>query len=201
VANAGQPALSLEPPAKAGPGIFVAVAGPSGAGKDSLIAAARERLAADGRIVFVQRVITRPEDGHEPHAPATPLAFRLRAAEGGFALHWSANGLHYGLPAELLHDIAAGRVVVANVSRDIAPDVRARFARSLIVHVTASPATLAQRLAARGREDAADMAGRLARALLKDQGLEADVRIENDGALADSAERFVHILLALLPRP
>jgi hypothetical protein len=36
--------------------------------------------------------------------------------------------------------------------------------------------------------------------LLKDQALEADVRIENNGALSDGIEQFVAALQSLLPR-
>lgn len=188
------------PVAKPGDGVFVAVAGPSGAGKDSLIAGARAAFAGDDRVVFARRVITRPADKSEPHDSATPLAFRLRAESGGFALWWSANGLDYGLPASLLEDFARGRVIVANVSRDMTPVIRSRFARTLIVHVTASSRTLAARLEQRGREPADQRADRLARALLKDQAVEADIRIENDGALHEGVDAFVGALRFLLAR-
>jgi ribose 1,5-bisphosphokinase len=183
-----------------GKGIFVAVAGPSGAGKDSLIAGAKAVFAQDDRIVFARRVITRPADASEPYESVTPLAFRLRAAEGGFAMWWDANGLSYGLPVSVMDELDRGRIVVANVSRDMTPIIRDRFSRTLIVHVTASAQTLATRLESRGREEASDRADRLTRALLKDQALEADVRIENNGALSDGIEQFVAALQSLLPR-
>jgi ribose 1,5-bisphosphokinase len=188
------------PAARPGAGVFVAVAGPSGAGKDSLIAGARAFFAGDERVLFARRVITRIADDSEPHDSATPLAFRLQAESGGFALWWSANGLDYGLPASLLDEFARGRIIVANVSRDMTPVVRSRFPRALVVHVTASAGTLAARLEQRGREPADQREGRLARALLKDQALEADVRIENDGALQDSIGTFVAVLQSLLPK-
>lgn len=188
------------PVAEAGDGVFVAVAGPSGAGKDSLIAGARTAFAGDERVVFARRVITRPPDESEPSESATPLAFRLRAESGGFALWWSANGLDYGLPASLLEDFSRGRVIVANVSRDMTPVIRNRFGRALIVHVTASSRTLAARLEQRGREPADQREDRLARALLKDRAVEADIRIENDGALHDGVDAFVTALRALLTR-
>lgn len=188
------------PASAVGHGVFVAVAGPSGAGKDSLINAARASFANDGRVVFARRVITRPADGSEPYESVTPLAFRLRAESGGFALWWSANGLDYGLPASLIDDFENGKVIVANVSRDMTPVVRSRFPRALVVHVTASATTLAQRLELRGREPADQREGRLARAVLKDQAMEADIRIENDGALQDSIETFISVLKSVIPR-
>ncbi len=183
-----------------GHGIFVAVAGPSGAGKDSLIAGAKAAFAGDRRVVFARRVITRPVDDSEPYESITPLAFRLRAQNGEFSLWWSANGLSYGLPASLDDGLQSGQVIVANVSRDMVPVIRSRFARSLIVHVTASAQTLAHRLEQRGREPADERAGRLARAILKDQVVEADIRIENNGALERSIEAFVSALKSVLPR-
>ncbi len=199
--NPQQADASIPAPAQAGGhGIFVALAGPSGAGKDSLIAGAKAAFAHDGRVVFAQRVITRPVDASEPYESVTPLAFRLRAESGGFALWWSANGLSYGLPSSLLDDFARGHVIVANVSRDMTMVIRSRFPRALVVHVTASAETLAQRLEQRGREPADQREGRLARALLKDQALEADIRIENDGALQDGIATFVSVLKSVLPR-
>jgi ribose 1,5-bisphosphokinase len=44
-------------------GVFVAVVGPSGAGKDMVIGYAAERLSACEGVDFVRRVITRPCDG------------------------------------------------------------------------------------------------------------------------------------------
>ena len=41
------------------PGIMIAVVGPSGAGKDSLLNLARTHYRNDPRIGFVRRVITR----------------------------------------------------------------------------------------------------------------------------------------------
>jgi ribose 1,5-bisphosphokinase len=181
-------------------GTFVALAGPSGAGKDSLISLAGARLSADPRVVFTRRVVTRPTGSFEDHDSLSTSDFRFRASHGAFALWWEANGLLYGLPAAILDDLAAGRVVVANVSRDVIPLVRQRFGRTLVVHITASAEVLAARLAARAREDGADQAERLSRSLLREQMVEADVRIENNATLDDAAARFLDVLTALLPR-
>ena len=94
----------------------VLVVGPSGAGKDTLLDAARGALAGDPRFRFVRRVITRPADpGGEDHEPVTEADFATR----DFALQWQAHGLRYGIPADIAVDLAAGLVVVANVSRAI----------------------------------------------------------------------------------
>ena len=75
-------------------GVFVAVVGPSGAGKDTLIAYARDRLAERRRVEFVRRVITRPSDrSSEDHDTLADAAFDEAESAGSFALSWSAHGL------------------------------------------------------------------------------------------------------------
>lgn len=124
---------------------------------------ARRALAGDPRFVFARRIITRPEDaGGEAHEEATETGFAAREAAGGFYVTWSAHGLRYGLPAAIEADLAAGRSVIANVSRGI-PALVADRARAVVVEITAPAEILALRLAARGREDAADIASRLSR--------------------------------------
>jgi phosphonate metabolism protein PhnN/1,5-bisphosphokinase (PRPP-forming) len=173
-------------------GRFIAVVGPSGAGKDSLIAAARDRLGADGQIRFVRRAVTRPADaGGEDHRALSEAAFTETAARGGFVLHWAAHGLRYGIPADVLDDLAAGRSVLANLSRGAIPDVRSRFPNRRIILVTASPDVLAARLADRGRETAREIAARLARAPPHMPDGPDVVTVVNDGALEDGARAFL----------
>ena len=145
--------------------MLILVVGPSGAGKDTLLNGARERLAADARFRFVRRTITRADQlGEEAHEGVAEQAFALRQAAGEFALTWRAHGLHYGIPADIGVDLADGRVVVANVSRAVVAEAAERFPVS-VIEVSAPADVLARRLAARGREDAVDVARRLSRAI------------------------------------
>ncbi len=183
-------------------GVFVAVVGPSGAGKDSLIRYAGEHLAGTGGIVFVRRIITRPVDpASEDHDTLDAAAFRRAERDGAFALSWSAHGLDYGLPVTLEDDLAAGRVVVANLSRAVLPAMIARYPGARIVAVTASREVIARRLAARGRETEDAIENRLARTL--DRPLpEGAVEIDNSGPLETAGARFVDLLQQLaLPQP
>lgn len=169
--------------------MLVLVVGPSGAGKDTLLAAARARLAGDPRIRFVRRVITRPaEAGGEDHEAVTEAEFSSR----DHALQWTAHGLHYGIPADIATDLAQGRVVVANVSRGVIAEAAARFP-TRVVEVTAPPHILAARLAARGREDAEDVARRLTRIVSLPDGIDVR-RVVNDGTLDDGIARFMAAL-------
>lgn len=176
-------------------GVLVLVVGPSGAGKDTLIAGARAALGSDRRVVFARRVITRPaEAGGEDHQAATMAEFTRRKAAGGFMLAWDAHGLSYGIPAELAADLAMGRTVIANVSRDVIEDAARRFERVRVIAVTAPPAALASRLAARGRESADAIEKRLKRAAAS---IPAGVPCEtvlNDGTESEGVARFLAAL-------
>ena len=110
-------------------GALVLVVGPSGAGKDTLISYARARLAGRDDVCFARRIVTRAADATlEDHDTLSPEAFAERAARGDFALHWRAHGLCYALPACVDEALAAGRTVVANVSRGA---VEARLSRAV----------------------------------------------------------------------
>lgn len=166
--------------------MLILVVGPSGAGKDTLLAGARAALAADPGVRFVRRTITRPaEAGGEDHDPVTDAGFDDR----DHALQWGAHGLRYGIPIDIQDDLAAGRTVIANVSRGVIARAAARYPTRVIL-VTAPPQVLAARLAARGRESEADIAARLAREMTVPAGVEVDV-VSNDGTPQEGIARFL----------
>ena len=176
-------------------GVFVAIVGPSGSGKDTLINFARERLADRPEFVFVRRIVTRPADrASEDHDSLSEAEFDAQERAGGFALAWPAHGLRYGLPASVDADIDAGRVVIANVSRQIVGQIERRYPRTAVVALSAAPEIIAQRLAARGREDAAAISQRLARMVDADALGAATIRLDNSGPLVLAGERLVDIL-------
>lgn len=177
-------------------GRLVLVVGPSGAGKDTLIAMARTALASDPRYVFARRVVTRPAVAAlEDHDSVNEEAFAARETEGGFALSWRANGLSYGLPAELVHELAAGRVVVANVSRAAVAAAHERFADAAVILVDAKRDVRAARLRQRGREDRGQIADRLQREV--DTPLSQAIRIDNSGRIEDGLAQFIDALRTL----
>jgi ribose 1,5-bisphosphokinase len=178
-------------------GTLVLVVGPSGVGKDSILAGAAERLHSDPRYLFPRRLITRPDTaGGEPHIALSPAEFAARHDAGEMLLQWRAHGLDYGLPASLDTELDAGRCVVANVSRTVVGEVRMRFAPVTVVAISASPETLAARLAGRGREDAAEIERRLQRTVAIDP---PDFTIDNDGTLGEAIDRLIAILRRLQP--
>lgn len=171
--------------------MIVAVVGPSGAGKDTLIAGA---LRARPGLRLVRRVITRPtEAGGEDFDGVTEAEFAARLARGDFALHWQAHRLRYGIPRD---QVAGPGVVVFNGSRAALPAAQAAFPDLRVIVVTAPDAVLAARLAARGREAEADIRARLARAAFAlPDGIEA-ITVMNDSTPDQGIAR---LLAALQP--
>jgi ribose 1,5-bisphosphokinase len=170
-------------------GLLVLVVGPSGAGKDTLLDAARQALAGDARFSFVRRTITRPAGvSGEAHHPVTEAEF----AALRFALSWQAHGLRYGIPTDIESDLAAGRFVVASVSRTVVAEAAQRFPVH-VIEITAPPELLAKRLAERGREAASEVATRLARNIALPPGIPVETLV-NDATIAQGAARLVAAL-------
>lgn len=171
--------------------MIFAVVGPSGAGKDTLIAGA---LAARIDLRRVRRVITRPaEVGGEAFDGVTEAEFLRRKAAGAFVLDWQAHGLHYGIPQAALDGPGD---VIFNGSRAALAQAVLRLPGLVVVLVTAPDGLLAARLTARGRETAEDIRDRLSRAGFSlPEGIIARV-VMNDST---TAEGIARLLAALQP--
>lgn len=187
---------SASPSTPIGPGPLILVVGPSGAGKDTLIDLARVRFAGDRRVMFARRLVTRPPGAGEAHGTLSEAAFEAERAAGRFPLHWRAHGLAYALGPEVAEQIRAGGAVVANGSRATLEEARRRFARLVVVLVTAPVEVRAARLAARGREAAADIGERLARQ--PELTLTPDLVIDNVGTPVDGGARLSGFIAATL---
>src|SRR5690606_5108184 len=113
--------------------------GPSGAGKDTLIAAAAERLAQDSRFVFPRRLVTRTADpALEPHATIDRADFERMRREGAVTLAWEAHGLGYVIPRMAAENVARGRIAVCNASRRVLADAAAAYQGVAVVVVEAA---------------------------------------------------------------
>ncbi len=117
-----------------GPGRLVAVAGPSGAGKDTLLRFARNHLGGDPNIVFPHRVVTRQPSAAEDHHAFSEADFAAAVAAGGFAF-WDVRVVLVTAPADVLAARLAARgratdgALATRLTRsaparsDLAPDV------------------------------------------------------------------------------
>ena len=179
-------------------GHLVLVVGPSGAGKDSLIDAARKHFACDPMFFFPRRVITRQvAHGAEDHDSLSPDAFARSLRHGAFYLHWQAHGLSYGLPAAAGDALRYGRIVVANVSRSIVGQAADAWPQTTVILVTASPDVLAARVAARGRSEDGDIQKRVTRPVDPIPISLPCITIKNEDALATAASAFCSALTAI----
>lgn len=171
------------------------VIGPSGAGKDTLLAGARSRLDGDG-VLFAHRYITRPANaGGENHVALSNDEFETRDSAGLFALAWSSHGHRYGVSIEIDSWMALGFAVVVNGSRGYLDAAAGRFPTLVPVLITVPMDLVANRLATRGREDAATIAARLRR-----NGDVADIAhpaltvVENTGPVEDGVAALLRVL-------
>jgi len=173
-------------------GQLIAVVGPSGAGKDTLIDAAR-RARPD--LLIVRRVITRPtESGGEDFDGVTEAEFTLRKKRGDFALDWRAHGLRYGLPALQIAEHLAGRDVLFNGSRHALEAAATLFPHLRVIRVSAPSAVLRDRLLARGRETAEEIDARIARASYDVPAVLHITDVVNGGPLDEGIARFLSAL-------
>ena len=162
-------------------GAWVYICGPSGAGKDSVIEAARQIMGPQPDIVFARRMVTRATQPGSDHDAVSDAGFLELLKSGGLSWHWQAHGYSYGIARRYERDVLAGRQVVINGSRAHvlglapAPDLR-------VIEITADPQQVANRLIQRGRDSNSAVASRLARNT-SFSGLQADLVIVNDGAL------------------
>lgn len=180
-------------------GLLVAVVGPSGAGKDTLLAAVRQTFAGTPGLHIMRRVITRPADaGGEDHQPATVEEFEALRDAGAFATWWEAHGLFYGIPMEARQRVEAGELVLANGSRSALPHFKPAFQRLKVLNITARPEVLAERLAARGRETREEILRRLSRGGLEIDG-DFDVEtIDNSGTREEAEKRILEVVKGLI---
>jgi len=185
-------------------GRLIYLMGPSGSGKDSLLNAARERLAEQG-CVIARRIITRSAEAvGEDAIGVSPAEFDQQEAAGAFALSWRANGLAYGIPRQIDDWLAAGQDVLVNGSRGYLPQARERYPELLAILLQVDEAALRQRLQARGRESAEQIEARLARSRElqrpsatvagdRDEG-ESQWLLNNSGPLEQTVTQLLQLL-------
>ncbi len=170
--------------------LFIIV-GPSGAGKDTLIAGA---LARRDDLHAVRRMITRPRDGEsEDHLSCDDMAFDRMQHEGAFSVTWRAHGLRYGIPKS---ETDREGIVLMNGSRSALGAIVRAHPEAQVIVIDAPEEVLVRRLTERGRESAEDIRARLERGRITlPDGIEAQV-VMND---ASPETGIARLLAALQP--
>jgi ribose 1,5-bisphosphokinase len=177
-------------------GRLIYLMGPSGAGKDSLLLAAREPLQARGCRI-ARRVITRSAEAVGEDALAvTEAEFERLRRNGAFALDWQANGLHYGISRQIDDWLAAGEDVLVNGSRGYLAEARKRYPQLRPVLLTVALPVLRERLLARGRESPEEIEARLARNQRFQSAAEQDEAqlLDNSGPLEQTVQRLLQLI-------
>ena len=170
--------------------------GPSGAGKDSLIAHTRTHLAGCPPLIFAHRYITRRADrGGENHVALSEREFRCRREQGCFSLCWQSHGFWYGLGREIDLWLDRGLHVVVNGSRGALGEAAQVYPKLRPVLIRATPEAIAERLRRRGRESPKQIEERLARTRsLGEPQHPRLVVIDNDGPLEVAGLTLMRLL-------
>ena len=187
------------------PSLVVIVSGPSGVGKDAVLARVIDRT--DGFRVPVT-MTTRPPrtgevDGRE-YIFVTPDAFRAALAAGELLEHAEVYGNSYGVPRSQLQSVlAAGRDVIMRVDVQGAATLRGLLPGALFIFLAPPDIdVLEARLRARGDDPATFSARRAAVARELEASAQFDyVVVNDDGDIEAAVERVLAIVAAERARP
>ncbi|MCY3918820.1 MAG: guanylate kinase [Chloroflexi bacterium] len=190
----------------AGPGLVVVLSGPSGVGKDSVLAAA---LARDDRLARVVTAKTRaPRPGEVDgvhHLFLSVEQFDDLLARGGLLEHAEVYGHYSGVPRDQVERLLGeGRTVVLRTDVQGARTLRAKIPQALLVFLTVPGVDdLERRMRARGGDDEAAMRCRLA--VAREEMAEAvrfdHVIVNREGGLAAAADELLAVIDRERARP
>ena len=142
-------------------GRMIAIVGPSGVGKDTVMAALQKSRPD---LSLVKRHITRPPDSiGEDHYALSSEEFSKAVDQQKFVLSWTAHGLLYGVSHEAVQKLYRGQDMLINLSRNILEEADDVFDHFIVINLTAPQEVLLNRLEERGREQIKDIKARIQR--------------------------------------
>ena len=195
------------------PGWFVAIVGPSGAGKDTVMNAVHHALKNNPEFLFVRRTITRKAGinsfndhaetseniGNEDNIGVSLEEFLELSEKASFSLQWFAHGIHYALPIGIVDEVRKGKIVIANVSRAELGHAKELFGKVFVIEINAPIGILKERLISRKREKITDIEERLERANIPIR-LPKGAKycyIDNSGNINSAVDKVLSILQKL----
>lgn len=183
--------------------------GASGAGKDSLLRAVRDRQPTSPAVMVAHRYITRaPHVESENFISLSTAEFTHRRDQGLFAMYWHSYAVQYGIGIEIDHWLAAGQTVLVNGARRYLLDAWLRYPALQPILVSVNETTLRSRLFSRGRETEEQIDERLAQA----RKLQATMQqlpaaqqskihhIDNNGHLSVAIDQLMQIVAPPSPQ-
>lgn len=188
-------------------GLLFLVTAPSGAGKDSVIGALRDR-GAD--VTFAITALTRtPREGERDgvdHFFVSDAEFEERLANGWFLETASVYGRRYGTPIHQVREpLLAGQDVMLRLDVQGARELKRRFPGAIAIFVEPpSPEEAERRMRSRGTESPQEIERRIA--AMRDYELsyaeDADFRVVNTtGDLDGVADRVWEIVTSVRRTP
>ncbi|GAB1857665.1 hypothetical protein MHTCC0001_25020 [Flavobacteriaceae bacterium MHTCC 0001] len=177
-------------------GTLFYVVGPSGVGKDTLLDLAKKSLE-HSNVHFPKRYITRSKEaGGEDHIPISKEAFISKIDDSFFSLWWQSHDNYYGISHQINSFLAKGLNVVVNGSRGYHDEAIKRYPNMKTILITASAATIRERLTKRGRETKEDIEKRIMRSNSFNNfcGKDNVITLNNDSSLEVSSQKFIDIL-------
>ncbi len=198
---------AADAPAVAGPPLLIIISGPSGVGKDALLAKLHERgIPAHFTVTATTRPKreVRPED-YRYLSFLTENEFDQLLAEDGLLEHAKVYGYQYGVPkAQLIEALAQGRDVIVRVDVQGAATIKGIVPNAIAIFLAPpSMGELEARLRSRGLDDPGVIRKRLA-AAEQEMARQAEfdhVIVNEHERLDDTADKVIDIMQQERSRP
>ena len=165
---------------------MIAVVGPSGSGKGTLISELKKTTKAH----FPRRYITRQQfPNDENYIPVSQDEFLHLLKNNQLAFHWSAHGLNYGIPIAINQFRLDGTDIIFNCSRAALNTISQNCTNLEIIVVTAPIKILRMPLISRGRESIKEINNRMRRkiALIPSNA----ITIDNSGSIEEGLTNLI----------